>query len=59
VIQLDESGGGRVSLRMGYIDETGAVAIEPRFTYARDFHEGLAAVNSIVGHTAWKTSWAT
>lgn len=36
VIQLDESGGGRVSQRVGYIDETGAVVIEPRFTSARD-----------------------
>jgi len=30
--------------RMGYIDKTGQMVIEPRFTLADDFSEGLAAV---------------
>ncbi|MBN1629553.1 MAG: WG repeat-containing protein [Thermoleophilia bacterium] len=31
----------------GYIDTSGSVAIEPRFTYAEDFSEGLAVVGEI------------
>lgn len=36
--------GGYINLRVGYIDESGKVVIEPRFSYGHGFSEGLAYV---------------
>ncbi|HEY0003893.1 MAG TPA: WG repeat-containing protein [Pyrinomonadaceae bacterium] len=41
--EASESVGSR-GYKLGYIDERGRIAIEPRFDSARDFHEGLAYV---------------
>ena len=40
----------------GYIDDQGGVIIEPKFTYASDFHEGLAyaRTDSVIGYINMK-----
>lgn len=51
-----EDGLSRISInnKWGYIDETGNMVIKPVYEFARDFHDGYAAVKirSIVG-TRW------
>ncbi|GIU83225.1 MAG: hypothetical protein KatS3mg006_2289 [Pyrinomonadaceae bacterium] len=40
----------RVGDKMGYIDESGKIVVEPKFDYAGDFSDGLAPVAQEVGN---------
>jgi len=46
MVQAPEGGEGSPASLTGYVDESGALAIEPRFNRAADFSEGLAAVGT-------------
>ena len=43
----------RISARYGYIDAKGNWIIEPRFTHANSFYEGLAVVQTISYNEEW------
>jgi hypothetical protein len=36
----------KIGFKWGYIDKTGKVVIEPQFTEARDFNQGIARIKT-------------
>jgi hypothetical protein len=53
-MQMRWTPGTTNSFKWGYLDEKGKFAVEPQFSYAQPFSEGLAAVRDVSGRYGYK-----